>query len=150
MNEIDLAYLAGLIDGEGHFGLLIHRRADGRRAAKFQFVINLRCDDRTVLEWVHGQLGIGKLYDRPGHGRQRPIVRYVVTNKEDCARLVALLDGLPLRSRKAEQFELWRGALLTAKLLRTGSPASQNDSTFVLLDSYVERIKGARRFSLST
>ena len=67
MNKIDIAYIAGLFDGEG--SVSYYQRKEKRKGKKraYDFWI-IRCElsmtDRYVVEWMHKVLGIGTVIKR--------------------------------------------------------------------------------------
>lgn len=100
--------LAGLTDGEGHFG--ISRR---KQSYMCEFVIALRDDDEPLLRRLQETTGLGLLY----HAKKRldghhDICRWYVTRKQECLRLVEIFNACPLWSKKARDFEVWRKAVL--------------------------------------
>ena len=67
MNKIDIAYIAGLFDGEG--SVSYYQRKEKRKGKKraYDFWV-IRCElsmtDRYVVEWMHKVLGIGTVIKR--------------------------------------------------------------------------------------
>jgi hypothetical protein len=143
MNDSDLGYLAGLIDGEGHLGFLVNHVRKGR-GAKFQFAIVLRNDDRPVLEWVQRVLGYGTIYHIERKGRANPQTRFVVTRIDDCERLGHLLSNAPLRSKKREELRMWMEAIQTARTLTMGG--RQNDPIWARLEGLASNLKARREY----
>ena len=106
-------WLAGFIDGEGCF--LIARRT--RREGAYPYFspamrLAIRADDRPALELIQATTGIGRLYDHAGGGARNPSSAWAVNRKDDCARLVQILDAHPLRAKKAAEYAVWRKAVL--------------------------------------
>lgn len=95
-------WLAGLIDGEGHFGIKAHSRGTH---APF-FALKMRADERGLLELIRRTVGIGTITDE--FREPHPMSRWVVQDKAGCARLVDLLDKYPLRAKKRNDFMVWR------------------------------------------
>lgn len=64
--EIDLAYIAGFLDGDGSLMLQIKKRADGKSRIRFMATICFYQDTRHKkdLLWIRKILGIGYLSDR--------------------------------------------------------------------------------------
>lgn len=111
----ELGYrLAGLIDGEGCFSIVLNR---GGATLRSVFVMGLRRDDRGILELMRNSTGLGELYDtkpglatlakRPG---TNPQTHWRVDRKADVLAFCVLLDEYPPLSRKATEFRLWRTA----------------------------------------
>lgn len=109
-------YLAGLTDGEGHFGISKNTRR-GRNHHGCLFIINMRLDDLPLLEWLHEQTGglgsIGRnqgLRQRQGW-ETRPVAAWRVYSKAECLELVHIFEEYPLHSKKARDFTIWAQAV---------------------------------------
>lgn len=106
-------YLAGLTDGEGCFG--IYRSS--RFTYRCEFVINLREDDRPLLEWLKAETGLGHVSDGRRKTRKtrgdNPSARWHVSSVGECLDLIAIFETYPLRSKKARDFEIWAKAVRT-------------------------------------
>jgi hypothetical protein len=67
VNEIDIAYIAGLFDGEG--SVSYYQRKEKRKGKKkaYNFWV-IRCElsmtDQYVVEWMHKVLGVGTVIKR--------------------------------------------------------------------------------------
>jgi hypothetical protein len=99
--------LAGLLDAEGHLGI-VPNNGDGWRC---HCSVNLRDDDRDVLEDFRAKLGIGRLNQVSARNGSRPQVVWKIASKVECQVLVDLLDVHPLRGRKRAEYEIWREAV---------------------------------------
>jgi hypothetical protein len=104
-------WLAGLIDGEGSFG--IYPSNVGRGDWRFVFSIQLRADDAALLEAVCSRTGIGRVRRAPNHReRQHPTVIWRIDSAAEHRTLLRLLDRYPLLSKKRRDYDLWREAFL--------------------------------------
>jgi hypothetical protein len=109
-------WLAGLIDGEGHFMITLNQaRVDEhgeRRWASYWcgLKIEMRADDKPALEYVQTMTGLGRISDAKWAGPNNG-ARWLVTTKSDCLALIELLERCPLRTKKARDFELWANAV---------------------------------------
>jgi hypothetical protein len=103
-------WLAGFIDGEGHFDI---RPVKGRTAYFCRFVLTVRADERGILKEIVDHTGIG-IVSPAHHGKNgsNPQLTWTAFNKTDCRALVELLDSHPLRAKKKRDYELWREAVL--------------------------------------
>ena len=100
-------WLAGLIDGEGSFG--IGRVKDGYG---LRLSIQLRDDDCEILREIQLRLGLGSIGRRPGRsGNAKPCCVWTVQSRADVEELVEVLDRYPLRSKKAAHYAIWRQAV---------------------------------------
>ena len=106
----ELGYrLASFADGEGSFII-------ARKGYSCTFVVQLRRDDRALIERYRDEVGIGSIYfahSKPSEGRNnKPKVRWSVQKQADCLRLVHIFDEYQLWSKKAREYEIWRRAVL--------------------------------------
>jgi len=105
-------YLAGLIDGEGSFGLHIHRQHKHLNPMYYpRFNIHLRADDTPILLQIQKFLGTGKIYFHNNIERN-PMVSYQIDNVKHCMKLVEVLDECPLRAKKAAEYAIWRTCVM--------------------------------------
>ncbi len=65
-SKIDLAYIAGFLDGDGSLMLQLKKRKDGVKKFRFMATICFYQDSRhkEPLSWIRRQLNIGYLSDR--------------------------------------------------------------------------------------
>ncbi len=109
-------YVIGFIDGEGSFSVSInkHRTLKSGIEVKAEFEIELRADDREVLERIMETIGCGIIYDcsyeRYGWF---PHAKYKITSTKDLeAYLFPFLDKYPLQAKKRRTYELFRAIVL--------------------------------------
>lgn len=82
MTEVDLAYLAGLFDGEGCLGVTLQgrkRRRDGQRTITVGVIFTIANTHRGVLEWCRTTIGHGcvvQVKNTPANPRNLPAFRY--------------------------------------------------------------------------
>jgi len=72
--ETDIAYIAGLFDGEGtiDYKQRWEKKAKGRRYKVWRIAAAIEMTDQHVLEWLHEVLGFGTLNERKKRpGRKR-------------------------------------------------------------------------------
>lgn len=144
MTKTDLAYLAGLTDGEGHFGFTVEAKPRGR-SVKCQFVINLRDDDRPVLDWVQRTLGCGTIYSCRRR-KDNPLARFAVYRIDECEQLADLFSRAPLRSKKKRELRIWTRAIQIACTLQKGGRANGcvNDRIWSRLEHCAKALRNAR------
>lgn len=107
MSTFDAAlgnYMAGLIDGEGCF--LIVKKPNGSLGARFR--MDLRSDDREVLDELRDATGLGVVKTKHSPSMQSPQVIWEIMRQEDCLKLVEILDACPLRAKKRVDYAHWR------------------------------------------
>ena len=105
-------YVAGFIDGEGSFSVSIGKHKTLRRGFEIrpEFEIELRADDREILERILVTIGCGKIYDcsyeRYGW---YPHAKYKITSNQDMKNyLFPFLDKYRLQAKKARVYKLFR------------------------------------------
>lgn len=116
-------WLAGLIDGEGCFGIYASNRNKGHDDYRLTFSLTLRDDDEPMLQEIHRRLEFGgftrerrqRAASRAWQWKSNPTVTWGVWNRAGHLALVEVLDRYPLRSKKARDYAIWREALLTAR-----------------------------------
>src|SRR3989339_1003914 len=113
---LDGAYVAGFIDGEGSFSISIgkHKTLSRGLEVRPEFEIELRADDREILERIVVSIGCGRIYDcsyeRYGW---YPHVKYKVTSTKNLETyLFPFLDQYPLQAKKRRTYELFRAIVL--------------------------------------
>lgn len=103
-------WLAGFIAGEGSFNITKMCREKGLIC---RMIVQVRDDDAPIIEEMQKRTGLGYLFwrkDRPNGSK--PAITWNVSKKADTIALVAILDRFPIRSRKADDYAIWREAVL--------------------------------------
>ena len=91
MKDHNLAYIAGLFDGEGS----IHYKRSPEKKKKHNGVghrisnsmrisMEITMTDRSVLEWTHKILGVGTLTKKPRKGKRVDGTRYLMQYRWRC------------------------------------------------------------------
>lgn len=148
--DVDTAFghwLAGFIDGEGHFNIGRQKR-NGYYGYQLQFQMKVRLDDREVIEEIHRRTGIGWLCfpKRREAGNTRPQVGWGVSSLTDCLALVALIDRFPLRAKKQRDYTIWREAVLYRE--RTSMYGGQAAADWSELERLWRALTEVRRFTI--
>jgi len=117
--KLNSHYISGFIDGEGSFSVSIGKHKTLKRGfeVRCEFEIELRADDKKILERICYTLGCGKIYDcsyeRYGW---YPHVKYKITSTKDMERyLFPFLDAYPLQAKKAKVYKLFREIVLMVR-----------------------------------
>ncbi|MBI4100486.1 LAGLIDADG family homing endonuclease [Candidatus Microgenomates bacterium] len=104
-------YIVGFTDGEGCFAILItkHKTKKTGRDANLCFEIELRADDKPILELIQKRLDCGRIvelnYDRYGW---KPHVKFVVRKQGDILhKVIPFFKKFPLKGKKGKDFELF-------------------------------------------
>ena len=92
LGETEIAYIAGLFDGEGsihikrgwekkkkHNGKPGHRMSNSMRLS-----MEITMTDKSVLLWVHELLGVGTLTDKPRKGKRKDGTPYLKQYRWRC------------------------------------------------------------------
>src|SRR3990167_1835744 len=109
-------YVGGFIDGEGSFSVSIGKHKTLKRGfeVRCEFEIELRADDKEILERMCATLQCGKIYDcsyeRYGW---YPHVKYKITSTIDLEKyLFPFLDCYQLQAKKAKSYKFFREIVL--------------------------------------
>jgi len=108
-------YIAGFVDGEGHFGLNFRRDIKYKRKGRPVyhrwipvFAISMSSDDKKIVEDIRDTLGCGIISVLKG-GRG---VYYAVNDFGDILnKVIPFFDRHKLRAKKAESFRRWKEAV---------------------------------------
>lgn len=78
LSNVDAAYIAGLIDGEGTVTLTKEHANERRR-----LVVSISSTERSLLDFVHNSTGVGKITNkRTYNAKHTPSYCYKVTNRQ--------------------------------------------------------------------
>lgn len=107
-------------------------------------VVNVRCDDRKLLESLALMTGVGSIHEIAAKRTSRPQASWQITRKSDCLRLVDLLRDFPLRGRKALDFAAWAAAV---EIWTCGDPTIRIiNRDWSGIAYFYERIREVRRY----
>jgi len=92
IGEVDLAYIAGLFDGEGSInikrGIEKKKRHKGKPGYRFSNSIRISMEitmtDKSVLIWLHEVLGVGTLKPKTVRGLRKDGTPYLKQYKWRC------------------------------------------------------------------
>lgn len=104
-------YITGFAEGEGCFAISIskHKAKKTKKDASLNFEIELRRDDRPILELIQQRLGCGIIlelnYKRYGW---KPHVKYAVKKQSDIFyKIIPFFKTFPLKGKKGKDFLLF-------------------------------------------
>ena len=91
MRESDIAYIAGLFDGEGsiHFKRgpekkKKHKGKGYRISNSMRISMEIAMTDQSVLIWLHEVLGVGTLIDKARKGKRKDGTKYLMQYRWRC------------------------------------------------------------------
>ena len=92
LSESDIAYIAGLFDGEGSIHIKRgienkkkHNNKPGRRISNsMRISMEITMTDQSVLRWLHEVLGVGTLNKKPRKGRRKDGTKYLMQYRWRC------------------------------------------------------------------
>lgn len=106
LSAVDVAYIAGLIDGEGTIGLTRKHVGENR-----QLVISISSTEQSILNYVRTTIGAGRITcKRVSRAHHRPGLTFTLSNRQALALLSQIQPYL--KSYKRE-----RGALVLENYL---------------------------------
>ena len=85
--QTDLAYIAGLFDGEGSvsYKQYMRKRAHNKKAyPTWQIRLEIAMTDESLLIWLHEVLGVGTLIDKPRKGLRKNGTKYLMQYRWRC------------------------------------------------------------------
>lgn len=104
MSEI-LAYLAGIVDGEGYIGIKKtkpHTEKNGAKSPSYHERIQIRMTDEDAIRLLAETLGGWYYKEKPGHHQSRlPLYCYAVSDKKASEIINKLLPWLRVKKRDA-------------------------------------------------
>lgn len=98
MSEAEVAWLAGLLEGEGHFGII-----EGDGSHRTRAVVQMEMTDEDVVRRAHEMTGVGGVstYDRIGYKKSW---KWQVAAQEDVADLLRSIRNW-MGQRRAARIE---------------------------------------------
>ncbi len=115
LSKIDLAYIAGFLDGDGSIMLQLHRRKSGKEGFRIKTVICFYQDVRHLkdVEWIKKTLNCGYLYIRNDH-----ICELRIEGFEKVHQILKLLSPYLRFKRKQVELMLELIPLLQQKMIK--------------------------------
>jgi hypothetical protein len=140
--EVSLgSFLSGFALGEGSFMIVCRKRGDYRRSFKLSVAFNVSQHDRAPLDLFRQTLGCGTLRKAGNGGWYWEVNRLL----DLAGRVVPFFDRFPIVGQKAEDFRLWRRAVML--LLPAGGLSDQDYHQVLALRERMNR-GGKRRYRM--
>jgi hypothetical protein len=110
-SKLNPYYLVGLVDGEGCFSVTFNNHKTNRLLeVRLIFEIELREDDKEILERVKETLDCGNIYylNYEKYKKWRPHYKYKVSSLKDIrAKIIPFFQQYPLQAKKKHSFSLF-------------------------------------------
>lgn len=112
MEEVKLAYIAGILDGEGSIMIQRHaskafmeqRKKRGCNHPHYAPAIRIGMQDRAPLDLIVEATRIGKVHEEKPYHRRKPMFRWMVRSKNEIKEFLTLV--MPYLLVKKEQANL--------------------------------------------
>ena len=109
MKETDIAYIAGLIDGEGYIGIKrITSLTNGRVNPTYQERIQIRMVDEGAIKFISECLGGNYYAEKPHAHKGRPLYCFQASDKIAIRILKTILPYLRVKKFVAEKVIAFR------------------------------------------
>jgi hypothetical protein len=104
MKQTDLAYIAGIIDGEGYVGIKKMKAyaCQGRQNPGYHARIQVRMVDEPAIKFLADSLGGWYYKEKPHCNNGRPLYCYQASDAKAESILKALLPFLRVKARSAK------------------------------------------------
>lgn len=124
-------WFSGFVDGEGCFQV-----AQSKTAYWCRFSLTQRDDNAPLVYSLREQLALGFVTRVKARATSKPQVQWFIQKKQECVELVSILDQFPLRSKKADDYRMWKEAVM----------AWQLPEGYKLLPEFQTKIREARAY----
>lgn len=149
---LSLAWLVGILDGEGSF-IVFTRACTGRpQYSEFRLGVRVqvRADDRGIITAIRDITGVGRIADHIANGRTNVSVSWACEKINDLAEvIVPILDTIPLRSKKAREYAVWQPLVIRRYLDTMGGYSNRlgvSEEYRAAFQSAIEAIADIRTF----
>ena len=116
---IDLAYLAGIVDGEGYIGIKKSPPGKRRKTPGYHARIQVRMTDEAAIAFLAATLGGNYYKERPNTKGGKPLYCWQASNAKAEMILRALMPHLRVKRRCAENVLACRQLQSTSQGHRT-------------------------------
>ena len=111
METEKLAYIAGIVDGEG--SIMIMRQASksfmeqrakrGSTNPHYHPCVRVGMNVRAALDFIVSVTGLGKVYQEKAYGNKKPMFRWVIRSRDEVLQFLKLVKPfLLVKQRQAE------------------------------------------------
>jgi hypothetical protein len=124
MNEVTVAYLAGLIDGEGYIGIKKSRRADAVSPI-YHERIQVRMVHEGAIKLLASTLGGNYYFEKAHSASGRPLYCWQASDAMAARILTVVLPHLIVKRESAQMVLALRTSKEDPRSRRRGSPAKR-------------------------
>ncbi len=100
MNKVQLAYAAGIMDGEGNIGIV--KRQWSKRNDKYHLQVRVTMCDREIPEWFQSHFGGGLSIRKRTNLNHRPVYTWQISHRSCIPMLKAILPYLICKKPQVE------------------------------------------------
>ena len=142
MNDIDLAYIAGLFDGEGSITLARLQHKVWNKGSDFSLRVRIHNTRKPVLEWVAKTIG-GKIYTASHYpkGGHNEVFQWLITGPSAIALLLKLKPYIKIKGPQIEialAFQKTKEKIGDKRQFRLGVPSPISQLRFNLYEQMKE------------
>lgn len=100
MNKFNLAYTAGIIDGEGSIGIAKHKSKSCKRGYVFELSVQVSSSDEWLCQWL--KFGFGGSISHSVNKTGNPMWHWIIAARKASDFLKLILPYLKLKQPQAE------------------------------------------------
>lgn len=121
MRKVDIAYIAGLVDGEGYIGIKKAKayKCQGRKTNGYHARIQIRMVDESAIKFIAENLGGWYYKEKPSCNNGKPLFCYQSSDKSAEGILKILLPYLKVKKDSAKTVIEFRKLQSNGKKYRT-------------------------------
>ncbi len=135
-SDIDLAYMAGIVDGEGTIGA--RRRTNAKGQAYVDFSISVANTDRRLIDWIQERFpGAVDLREQRQSHKHKPLYRWTVNGQKGATIISALRPYLVIKAEQADVYVALRATI--------GNGSALTDEVREYRESLVLRLRELNR-----
>ena len=139
MTENELAYAAGLFDGEGCIGIYKRKMADCKVGYHYALQVRINMADNIILAWLHLHFGGSLIHDKPRKSNWKSMTSWALWANGAVKFLKLILPYLKLKKEQAKIAIEFQEAK-TAGLGKYGASSGQT-KPFVLIEAEAILVK---------
>lgn len=98
LSKIELAYIAGIIDGEGYIG--IYKRKN--KNSNYQYQIAISNTNFKLIRWINKKIKFGSVYYLEKKDNRKPQLKYTIHGNEAVLLLKNVLKYLIIKKKQAK------------------------------------------------